>query len=327
MNQCVGSGRRGPPPPRRCRGRHCSRACSCLLPSVDTACDGSGRGSSKRRTGFARQFGLRSSRNRVGDLVVSVQGGGSDPLSQPGTGGRSLCVNRLLLSLREKTNRSIAGWARSRYFDRSSRSQHTALFERARGRGSSQPRKNGGARSGGSVGLGYLVAGRSLHSICPRSVQGEWELEGDNRRFSPRRRGGHSPGHSPAPTMGGHPRGGGVLPRESRVVGLFKPDSPARHSAAPSLLGLFEVRPRSPRPHRQLIVVRASRLHGAGLEGEERSDGPLCRPEAYTTREILSPHPSLRWLRSEANPLPRSAPDIAVGARNGIHPLPESTRR
>ena len=55
--------------------------------------------------------------------------------------------------------------------------------------------------------------------------------------------------------------------------------------------------PRSPRPHRQLIVVRASRLHGAGLEGRERSDGPLCRPEAYTTREIPSPDPSLRWLR------------------------------
>ncbi len=53
----------------------------------------------------------------------------------------------------------------------------------------------------------------------------------------------------------------------------------------------------SPRPHRQSIVVRASRLHGAGLEGRERSDGPLCRPEAYTTREIPSPHPSLRWLR------------------------------
>ena len=177
-----------------------------------------------------------------------------------------------------------------------------------------EPRKKGGGRSGGSLGLRYLAAGRLLHPICPRSVQGKWELEGDNRRFRPRGAAGAAAPHR----QRGATRGAaGCVRRESRVVGLFKPDSPARHSAAPSLLGLFEVRPRSPRPHRQLIVVRASRLHGAGLEGGERSDGPLCRPEAYTTREIPSPCPSLRWLHSEANPLPRSAPDLAVGARNG----------
>ena len=165
--------------------------------------------------------------------------------------------------------------------------------------------------------LGYLAAGRPLQPICPRSVQGKWELEGDNRRFRPR----GAAGAQPRTDNGGvHPRGGGVFPagvqtaaetmspsashlitrnpvvscgacapaappgREPLrrrgslpaplspvaplVVGLFEPGSPARHSSAPSLLCLFEIRPRSPRPHRQLIVVRASRLHGAGLEGE-----------------------------------------------------------
>ncbi len=87
----------------------------------------------------------------------------------------------------------VGGWARSRCFDRFSRSEHTALFERARGRGSGEPRSNGGARSGGSLGLRCLAAGRPLHPICPRSVQGKWELEGDNRRFRPRGERGRQP--------------------------------------------------------------------------------------------------------------------------------------
>ena len=60
--------------------------------------------------------------------------------------------------------------------------------------------------------------------------------------------------------------------------------------------GSAGARPRSPRPHRQLIVVRASRLHGAGLEGKS---GPMDRYAGRrpTPREIPSPRPSLRWLR------------------------------
>ncbi len=57
--------------------------------------------------------------------------------------------------------------------------------------------------------------------------------------------------------------------------------------------------PRSPRPHRQLIVVRASRLHGAGLEGERAVRWTAMQAgglHTRTTREIPSPHPSLRWL-------------------------------
>ena len=45
-----------------------------------------------------------------------------------------------------------------------------------------------------------------------------------------------------------------------------------------------------------------------------------CNPSGEGTAEnaaVPSPRPSLRWLRSQANPLPRSAPDLAVGARSG----------
>jgi len=43
------------------------------------------------------------------------------------------------------------------------------------------------------------------------------------------------------------------------------------------------------------------------LRGGNRSDAA-----------VPSPRPSLRWLRSEANLLPRSAPELAVRARNRI---------
>ena len=66
-----------------------------------------------------------------------------------------------------------------------------------------EPRKNGGGRSGGSLGLRCLAAGRPLHPICPRSVQGKWELEGDNRRFRPR----GAQGQSPSTDNGGPPEG------------------------------------------------------------------------------------------------------------------------
>ena len=67
----------------------------------------------------------------------------------------------------------------------------------------SEPRQKGGGRSGGSLGLGCLAAGRPLHPICPRSVQGKWELEGDNRRFRP----GGAAGAQPRTDNGGSTRG------------------------------------------------------------------------------------------------------------------------
>ena len=103
--------------------------------------------------------------------------------------------------------------ARSRCFDLLHRSEHTALFERARGRGSGKAAQEWWCSIGWLAGLRCLAAGRLLHPICPRSVQGKWELEGDNRRFRPR----GARGRSPAPTMGVHPRGGGVLPAGFRI--------------------------------------------------------------------------------------------------------------
>ena len=104
------------------------------------------------------------------------------------------------------------------------------------------------------------------------------------------------------------------------VVGLFNPGAPARHSSALSLLGLFEVRPRSPRPHRQLIVVRASRLHGAGL-GWRGESGPMDRYAGRrpTPQERFSPRAPLSGGSAPRRMcFPFEYPELAVGARNGI---------
>ena len=175
---------------------------------------------------------------------------------------------------------------RSTCFDRLPRCEHNALFERARGRGSGRAAQEWWWSVGRLTGLRCLAAGRPLHPICPRSVQGKWELEGDNRRFRPR----GARGRSPAPTMGGPPEGRRD-PSESRDRGRRRkaaPPPPRSQGAGLFCAGLAPLLP---------------------LRGGNRSDAA-----------VPSPRPSLRWLRSEANPLPRSAPDLAVGARNGIRP-------
>ena len=157
-----------------------------------------------------------------------------------------------------------------------------------------EPRKNGGGRSGGSLGLGYLAAGRPLHPICPRSVQGKWELEGDNRRFRPR----GAAGAQPRTDKGGPPEG-----RRGASGGIPESRSETRSPSA------------SPLITRNRLVLCGACAPAGLLRGGNSSDAA-----------VPSPRPSLRWLRSEANPLPRSAPDLASGPivvrASGLHSGP-----
>ena len=108
------------------------------------------------------------------------------------------------------------------------------------------------------------------------------------------------------------------------VVGLFKPGSPARHSSAPSLLGLFDAQPpQSPRP----IVVRASRLHGAGLEGERAVRWTAMQAGGLHHKRDSLPEPlsPVAPLRGEcASPL--STRSWRSARVTGCAPLPDSTR-
>ena len=97
---------------------------------------------------------------------------------------------------------------------------------------------------------------------------------------------------SPAPTMGGPPEGRRGL-----------------SGGSPAINGRDTEPLRLPFDHKEPVCFCAGLTPLRPHRGGNRSDAA-----------VLSPHPSLRWLRSEANPLPRSAPDLAVGARNGKRP-------
>jgi hypothetical protein len=172
---------------------------------------------------------------------------------------------------------------RSTCCDRMPRSEHTALFERARGRGSGGAAQERWCSIGWPAGTRMPGRGATTTPYGPRSVQGSGSSRATTVGFALEGRGGDSP----APT-GGSTRRAGSGGNSGLSVGEKRP-------------------PASP-------LITRNRSSHAGLRpcaprGENRSDAA-----------VLSPRPSLRWLRSEANALPRSAPELAVGARDGRRP-------